>query len=233
MATTETARDRRALVQEAGHGTTSFVSVLAGTLVAFGAVALVAAVAGAIGSQLGLTTEGISTDEYRDAGIAGAAVAAVVLLIAFFFGGYVAGRMSRRAGFRHGLLVFVLAAIAIAAVTGLAAWLGDPDEVTSTLSDNGVPTDGGTWSDIGIGAGIAALVAMLLGSILGGIRGDRWHGRIVTMAEERRRERHDHEVRGSGAVVGRDATTMDLRDEDREESLEDELERTRTGKDDR
>jgi hypothetical protein len=229
MATTESARDRRALVKEAGHGTTSFVSVLAGTLVAFGAVALVAAIAGAIGSQLGLTTDGISTSEYRDAGMVGAAVTAVVLLVAFFFGGYVAGRMSRRAGFLHGVLVFVLAALVVAAVAGLAAWLGDPDSVRSTLSDSGVPTDANTWSDIGIGAGIAALVAMLVGSILGGIRGDRWHGRIVTMAEEHRRERHDHEVRGSGAVVGRDATTVvDVRDDDREESLEDELERTRS-----
>lgn len=222
-------------MKEAGHGTTSFVSVLAGTLVAFGAVALVAAVAGAIGSQLGLTTDGISTDEFRDAGMAGAAVAAVVLLVSFFFGGYVAGRMSRRAGARHGLLVFVLAAIVVAGVAGLAAWLGDPATVTDSLADNGVPTDGNTWSDIGLGAGIAALVAMLLGSVLGGIRGDRWHGRIVNLAEEHRRERHDHEVRGSGAVVGRDATTVvDARDdEDRELSVEEELERTRISKDGR
>lgn len=221
-------------MKEAGHGTTSFVSVLAGTLVAFGAVALVAAVAGAIGSQLGLTTDGISTDEYRDAGMAGAAVAAVVLLVSFFFGGYVAGRMSRRAGARHGLLVFVLAAVLIAVVAGLAAWLGDPAEVTDALADNGVPTDGGTWSDIGLGAGIAALVAMLLGSVFGGIRGDRWHGRIVGLADEHRRERESHEVRGEAHVLGRDATTVVPRDdEDRELSVEEELEQTRAGKDGR
>jgi hypothetical protein len=237
MATTkETARDRRALVKESGRGSVSFISVLAGTLVAFGAVALIMAAAGAVGSQLGLSTEGISTSEYRSAGIAGAVAAAVVLFLAFFFGGYTAGRMGRRAGMVHGLLVFVLAAVVMAVVAGLAAALGDPASVTDSISDSGVPTSANTWSDIGMGAGIAALAAMLLGSIFGGIRGDRWHGRLVKDAAQHRAE--EHEVRGSATVdrrVGQDPTTVDHRDDDRtttavhdELSVEEERERART-----
>jgi hypothetical protein len=212
MATVETAKDRRTLAREAGYGTTSFPSVLAGTLVAFGAVALVLAVAGAVGSQLGLRTDGISTDQYRQAGVAGAAVAAVVLFAAFLFGGYTAGRMSRRAGARHGVAVFVLSAAVIAIVVGLAAWLGDPSSVRDNLNTNGVPVDANTWSDIGLGAGIAGLVAMVLGSVMGGIRGDRWHGRLVTAADEHRRDEVASRTRPKH-LLGDDPTTVDVRDD--------------------
>jgi hypothetical protein len=233
MATLETARDRRTLAKEAGYGTTSFLSVLAGMLVALGAVALVMAALGAVGSQLGLDVDGISTSDWRTAGIAGAAVAAGVLFLAFFFGGYTAGRMSRRAGTKHGLLVFLLTAVVVAGVAGLAAWLGDTSEVTSALDDSGVPRDANTWSDIGIGAAIAAGVAMLLGSVLGGSRGDRWHGRLVTAATERRAEAHRE--RSERPRLGEDPTTVDLRDRDddgvddhHELSVEEERERSRT-----
>lgn len=229
MATLETARDRRTLAKEAGYGTTSFLSVLAGMLVALGAVALVMAALGAVGSQLGLDVDGISTSEWRTAGITGAAVAAGVLFLAFLFGGYTAGRMSRRAGTRHGLLVFLLTAVVVAAVAGLAAWLGDTSEVTTALDDNGVPRDADTWSDIGIGAAVAAGMAMLLGSVLGGARGDRWHGRLVTAATERRAE--VRRERGERPALGDDPTTIDLRDradEPRELSVEEERERART-----
>lgn len=247
MAHVETARTRRRYVEEAGWNTTSGVSVLAGTLVAFGAVTLIAAGAGAAGSALGLDTEGISTSEWRQAGIAGAVVGALVLFGSFFFGGYTAGRMSRRAGARHGILVFVLSIVLMGAVAAIAYGLGDPDSVNDTLRDNGVPTTADTWSDIGIGAAIAAGAAMLLGSILGGIRGDRWHGRLATAVVEHREAEHEAEVERTrmqeDVVVGDtvadrperviDGTeTIDLNDEERTSisdlSVEEERERTRS-----
>jgi hypothetical protein len=244
MRNVETARDRRRLAEDAGYGSTSFPSIVAGTLVAFGAVAIVMAIAGAVGAKVGLTTEGISTQDWRNAGIAGAAIAAVVLFLSFFFGGYTAGRMGRRAGMRNGLGVFVLAALVIAVVAGLAAWLGDPDSVRQAASDTGVPTSANTWSDIGLGAGIAALVAMVLGAVLGGIRGERWHGRFVTAAAEGREERLGRdrtEVSDRHHVVGQDATTDDHRDDDHEVagsgsikgdlSVEEERERARARSD--
>ena len=236
MATVETAKDRRMLAREAGYRTTSFPSVLAGTLVAFGAVALALAVAGAVGSQLGLRTDGISTHEYRQAGMAGAAIAAVVLFASLLLGGYTAGRMSRRAGARHGVAVFVLGAAIVALIVGIAAWLGDPSSLRDNLNSNGVPVDANTWSDIGLGAAIAAVAAMLLGSVLGGIRGDRWHGRLVSAADEHRREELASKPRPKH-LLGEDPTTasitrtIDLRDRwttaDEELSVEEERERSR------
>ena len=234
MAQVETARARRQLVEEAGWRTTSGLSVLAGTLVAFGAVALVAAAAGATGSALGLDTDGISTSEWRQAGIAGAAVGALILFGSFFFGGYTAGRMSRRAGARHGMLVFLLGIVLIGAIA-LIAWAVSGDlNVASDLRDNGVPTDTNTWGDIGIGAAIAAGAAMLLGSLAGGIRGDRWHGRLATAVVEHREAELESEraeelerTRLQNAEIGAtpvDRTeVVDLTDGDRAElSVEEE-----------
>lgn len=190
-------------------------------MVAFGTVALIAAGAGAAGSALGLDTEGISTDEWRQAGIAGAIVGALVVFLSFFFGGYTAGRMSRRAGGRHGVMVFLLSAVLMGAIA-LIAWAMSGDlNVANDLRDNGVPTDQNTWADIGIGAAIAAGVAMLLGSILGGIRGDRWHGRLATAVVEHREAERDVVVDDTDDADDDDVETrtathrvVDLRDED-------------------
>jgi hypothetical protein len=124
------------------------------------------------------------------------------------------------------LLVFLLAAVVIAVVAGLAAWLGDPSSVRDNLSSNGVPVDRNTWSDIGVGAAIAAIVAMLLGSLVGGIQGDRWHGRLVTAAAERH-EAANPEVRHDAPhPLGDDPLTtgpvVDVVRAERERSVEDE-----------
>ena len=244
MATVETARNRRQLVEAAGWRRTSPISVLAGTLVAFGAVTVVSAAAGAAGSALGLHTSGISTHEWRQTGIVAAAVGTLVVFASFWFGGYTAGRMSRRAGARHGALVFLLSVLLIG-VIALIAWAVRDSvhvDVAANLRDNGVPTNRSTWSDIGLGAAIAVGVAMLLGSILGGIRGDRWHGRLAAAVVDRREsmardagERRDARADDGDTTVEdravedttvQDARTIDLRDQPL--SVEEEREQTRT-----
>lgn len=245
MALAETARSRRQLVEEAGWRRTSGISVLAGTLVAFGAVALIGAAAGAAGSALGIDTDGISTDEWRQAGIAGAAIGALVLFLSFFFGGYTAGRMGRRAGARHGGLVFLLSALLIGGIALIAWAMSGSIDVQGNLQDAGVPTSANTWSDIGIGAAIAAAAAMLAGSILGGIRGDRWHGRLASAVVEHRdaereaemdRVRAQHTTTEVGDTPVDRTSTIDLRDDtvvtddpDRTQlSVEEERESTRS-----
>jgi hypothetical protein len=245
MALAETARSRRQLVEEAGWRRTSGISVLAGTLVAFGAVALIGAAAGAAGSALGIDTDGISTDEWRQAGIAGAAIGALVLFASFYFGGYTAGRMGRRAGARHGALVFLLSALLIGGIALIAWAMSGSLDVQANLEDAGVPTNANTWSDIGIGAAIAAAAAMLLGSILGGIRGDRWHGRLASAVVEHRdaereaemdRVRAQHDTNEVGDTPVDRTSAIELRDDtvvtddaDRTQlSIEEEREKTRS-----
>jgi hypothetical protein len=107
-----------------------------------------------------------------------------VLFISYFFGGYVAGRMARRAGAVNGVLVFVLAVlVAIGAGVAIGAQ-ADTEAVVSNLRSLGVPTSGSEYGAIGTVAGLASLVAMLVGSILGGLSGERWHGKLAKRAHD-------------------------------------------------
>lgn len=182
MRTVERASDRKELVREAGLAETSVISVLAGTMVALGTVGLLLALVVGIGDALDIDTTDLNGSNWHDAGIGSAIAFGVALLVAYWFGGYVAGRMARRAGLRHGLLVFVLGLVVAGGIALLAEAMGDTQSVVDEIRRQGVPTDGDSWSGVGVLAGLLALGAMLLGSALGGIRGERWHGRLVTRA---------------------------------------------------
>jgi hypothetical protein len=172
----ETGRDRAALTREAGIGKLSFISVLAGVLVAYGAFAVLAALAAAAAAAIGLNTD-LSANNWAELGVGSAIVAAVVLLLAYLFGGYVAGRMARRAGLIHGLALVIVALIA-----AIAATQTDTSAIRGNLRSLGIPTTGAEWSDVGTLAGIGSLAAMLVGALLGGMLGERWHTKLTRRA---------------------------------------------------
>jgi hypothetical protein len=176
----ESGRDRRALVADAGWSQVSLGSVLAGILVAYGAFALLAGIAAGI-----LDATSADTDiraRWDDLGVAAGLVVAGLLFLSYLFGGYVAGRMARRAGLLHGLAVFVLGVIVVAAVAVAVRALADTDTVVESLRDLGLPTTGDEWADIGTVAGLASLAGALLGALLGGLLGERWHAKLLSRA---------------------------------------------------
>jgi hypothetical protein len=179
--TVESRHDRAVLAQDAGLGKVSFVSVLAGTLVAYGAFAVLLAIAAAVARSIGFDTD-LSDNEWRRLGAAGGAVVAVVLFVAYWFGGYVAGRMSRRAGLTNGFLVFALGVVLAVGVAGLVNLFTDGENITRELRGVGVPTTWDEWRDIGTVAGIGSLLGMLLGALAGGAAGERWHGKLLSRA---------------------------------------------------
>jgi hypothetical protein len=177
----ETPSDRAALTHEAGIGKLSFISVLAGVLVAYGAFAVLAALAGAAVVGIGLDTD-LSANDWAEWGVGSAIVVAVVLLVAYLFGGYVAGRMARRAGLLHGLAVFILAVVIVALVAAVTAAQADTGAIRGNLRSLGIPTTGAEWGDVGTLAGIGSLAAMLVGAVLGGMLGERWHTKLTRRA---------------------------------------------------
>ncbi len=178
----ENRRDRLEMAAEAGYAKISVGSVLAGVLVAYGAFAILAAIAGGFLGALGVDTTRLSDNDWRQLGIGTGVAVAVSLLLAYLFGGYVAGRMARRAGMTNGLLVF---AVSLLLAIGVGAAIGTQTD-GAALADNlrsiGVPTSGAEYSAIGTFAGLGALLAMVLGSALGGLAGERWHGKFLTRA---------------------------------------------------
>lgn len=192
----ETRHDRRLLAEDAGLGPVSALSVLAGVMTAYGTFVLVLAVTAGVLKLLGVDTT-YSESDWRDIGLGAGLVTAGVMFVAYLFGGYVAGRMARRAGVTNGLLVFLfglLIAAGAVVLANAAADTGDVNEIERNLRSAGIPTSGDDWADTGLVVGIAALAAMLLGSLLGGSLGERWHGRLVTRALDRSHVGDDDDV---------------------------------------
>ena len=228
------------LATEAGYPKVSLGSVLAGVLVAYGAFAIIAAIAGGVLTAVGVDVDSLSTNDWREYGIVSGAAAALSLFLSYLFGGYVAGRMARRAGALNGALVFVFGILLVAGVAAVGMQTGS-DAVMSNLRSMGVPTSGDEYAAIGTFAGLGAVLAMLVGSILGGISGERWHGKLLTRALDPAigpehvdsSDTDATEVRGSGrhfATTNDDVQTREVDVRDTSTTLDDDLlpERTRT-----
>jgi hypothetical protein len=180
-ALTETGRDRAALAQGAGFGRISFVSVLAGVLVAYGAMAVLLSAAAAIAEAAGIADR-LSLDDWTRLGVGSAAVVVAATLVSYLFGGYVAGRMARRAGLLNGLATFVLAVLLVATLGALLALRSGTEQVAADLVGAGIPAAFDEWGAVGSLAGLGSLVAMLVGALVGGKLGERWHSKLTRRA---------------------------------------------------
>ena len=178
----ESGRDRKTFARDAGMGQVSLISVLAGTLVAFASFAILLAITAAILSAVGIDTSRLASNDYRELGIGAGIVAALVLFLSYFFGGYIAGRLSRRAGALNGGLVWLTAILIGAGIALIVGTQADTEALAADLRVIGVPTSGADYGSIATIAGIVALAAMLAGSVLGGLKGERWHGKLTTRA---------------------------------------------------
>jgi len=161
-------------------------SAFFGWLTALGALVALTAVVAAIGAATGLaspqTVEDATqaaTDDLGAATIVGAIAIALVLFIAYFAGGYVAGRMARFSGAKQGFAVWLWAiviAIVVAVITLIAGtqWdiLADVDIFPR------IPVTADTATLTGILTAIGAAVITLVAAVLGGMTGMAYHRRV-------------------------------------------------------
>lgn len=180
---TRPGQERRVTVREAGMPGLSAISVLAGVVAAYGTFAIVAAIAGAIAHRADANTD-FRTNDWTGSGAAALLISAVVLFIAFLFGGYIAGRMARRRGVAHGISVFIVSIIVAAIAAGLVRLFSDDADIRRNLRSIGVPTTWDQVRSVAIVGVIVALAAMLVGAVLGGGLGDRWHGKLERRAAD-------------------------------------------------
>ena len=211
----------RETAQEAGFGTISPLSIIAGVISAYGAFAIVAAIVGAVLTEVDVDTE-FRTDDFTSSGFVAALASAAVLFVAYLFGGYVAGRMARRAGMLHGILVFVTSIVLGAIVGGVVSAIGDNSEIESNLRSIGIPTSTDQFDDVAIVGVIVSLAAILLGSMLGGMLGERWHTKLARRVADpsigpaaERRERIEEDD-----AMHRDLTHHEARDRDRDGDID-------------
>ncbi len=152
----------------------------------FGGVLLLL-ISGLVLGPLGFTLD-LEGREIDSALITGLAIVGVILFLAYFLGGYVAGRLVRFDGGRNGAATVgwgILLGVIFAVFGFLFASLlpGAVFELLRGLRD-GVLAAVGDLTTLGlVGAGIAvgALLLVLLGGFIGGRLGNRYHTRIDHM----------------------------------------------------
>ena len=149
---------------------------LLGWLVAAGIAIFLTAIVSAAGGAIGLTK--VSASEAEAVSIVGGVVLLLVLMAAYFTGGYNAGRLSRFDGGRQGFgvwLVGLLITIALA-VAGLV--FGSEYNVLERLDLPRIPIDEGSLATGGIITLVAVVLGTLLAAILGGKAGERYHKKV-------------------------------------------------------
>ena len=171
--------------QREEYGGINWGAAIFGFLAAAGLGAILTALVSAAGATLTLGTGGADSGAAETIGIAGGIALLVVLVISYFAGGYVAGRMSRFDGARQGLGVFLVGLIVTLVLAAAGAVLGAEYNVLAQLNLPRIPIEEG---DVATGALIALLIGVVgsvLAAMAGGKAGERYHRKIDRLAIDR------------------------------------------------
>jgi hypothetical protein len=153
-----------------------------GWLAATGLAVLLGAILAAIGAALGMGNQidvNQPTANLNTVGLIGGIVLLVIVFVAYYCGGYVAGRMARFHGARQGLGVWLWAVVIGLVLAAIGLIAGTQFDVLARL--NGfprIPVDQGTWTTGGVFLAIGVVVVSLVGAVLGGLSGMRFHRRV-------------------------------------------------------
>jgi hypothetical protein len=163
------------------YGGTNWGAAFFGWLVATGLGALLTAFVSAAGAAIAFSeidTVGEASNNSGTIGIVGGICLVAIALIAYFAGGYVAGRMSRFDGGRQGVATWVWGIVAIIVLAVVGAIAGSEYNLLGDINLPRVPIDEGDLTAGGIIALVAILAGTLFAAILGGKAGERYHRRV-------------------------------------------------------
>jgi hypothetical protein len=152
-----------------------------GWLVAIAVSVLLTGIIGAIAAAIGWNAHITQDQAQRQAGTIGlvaAIVLLVVLMIGYYAGGYVAGRMSRFSGAAQGLGVWVIGLLVTVLMLVLGAVFGEQYDVLNRMNLPRLPVSTGALGTTGVVAAIIVLAGTLLAALLGGSVGTHYHRRV-------------------------------------------------------
>jgi hypothetical protein len=163
-------------------------SAFFGWLTATGMAVLLIALLAAAGVAFGVATDTSidqaaqqsqdNTGTAQTVGLVGAITLLVVLLLAYYCGGYVAGRMARFNGARQGIAVWLWGVVMALVTAAIAAIAGARYDVFAQLNLPRLPINEGQVTAVGAIAIGAAILAALVGAVLGGLAGMRFHRKV-------------------------------------------------------
>lgn len=165
------------------YGGFSIGAIFFGWLVAVAIGVLLTAILGAAGAGLGLSQVSspaqVDPAQAQTVGIVGGIVLLVIFGLAYFAGGYVAGRLARFDGLKQGLGVWLFALLVAVLLTLLGAVLGAQYNVLDQLQIvPRIPTD---LASLTTGGGIALLLLLIVtvvAAIFGGKAGEAFHRKV-------------------------------------------------------
>ena len=179
--TADTMRDVRARQREE-YGGINWGAAFFGWLVAVGVAVLLTGLLAAAGAAIGLTessaTSAAESTPPETLSLAGAIALLAVLAIAYYCGGYVAGRMSRFDGARQGIGAWVVGLLITIGAAILAVIAGSEYNVVERANLPRLPIGEETLTTGGAIATVAIVLGTLLFAALGGIAGARYHRKV-------------------------------------------------------
>lgn len=180
--------DRRDAItrQKDAFGGMKIGAAFFGWLTATGLAVLLTAIVAAAGTAISVSSFN-GVDQLRDkatqnattVGIGGAIVLLVIMVVSYYCGGYVAGRMARFNGLRQGLAVWVWGIVIAIIIAIISAIAGSKYDILSKLNSfPRIPVKQGDLTTGGVIALIIVAVASLIGALLGGLAGMHFHRKI-------------------------------------------------------
>lgn len=172
-------------VEEEEFGGIKPGSAFFGWLAATGMAVLLTALAAAAGTAIGLATDtsvgqdSETTSDPQTVGVVGLVVLAIIVFVAYYCGGYVAGRMARFDGAKQGLAVWLWALLIAVVVAVLGTVAGSRFNILGAL--NGfprLPVGEGELTTAGVLTAVAVALTSLAGAVLGGRAGMHFHRRV-------------------------------------------------------
>ncbi|GAB3834392.1 hypothetical protein [Kribbella italica] len=156
-------------------------SAFFGWLIAVGLIVLLTGIVGAVAAAVDYAVtidRGLIDEQAGTIGIVSGALLVVVLAIAYYNGGYVAGRLARFDGARQGFGVWGIGVAVTLVVAGIGALAGSQYDVLDRVDLPSIPIADADLTTGGMILGAAVLVVTLLAAIIGGKAGQRYHHRI-------------------------------------------------------
>lgn len=185
---TATERRKAALTREKeAFGGVKIGSAFFGWLTATGMAVLLTALVAAAGTGVLLAGAGDdAADVAADQGVtgdditwAGVILVVVLVVLSYYAGGYVAGRMARLDGARQGVAVWLWSLVVSVVVAVLSAVAGNEYDVLDDLNVfPRIPDSLGEVTSQGWVAVLGVVLGSLLGAVLGGLAGMRYHRRV-------------------------------------------------------
>jgi hypothetical protein len=178
-ATRETVRDMRAR-QRAEYGGLNWGAAFFGWLVAVGMAVILLGLLSAAGAAFGLSevSESEANSNAETIGLVGGILLVASLVIAYYCGGYVSGRMSRFDGARQGFGTWAIGLVVTIVLAVAGAVFGEEYNIWERLNLPRIPVDEGTLTAGAVIALVAVVILTLLAATGGGKAGERYHRKI-------------------------------------------------------